>query len=126
MVYRKNRDENVYVADAYSPVGSAFQAAGRSVSVFVEKFVVEDGRYQLVGVLGYFNRVFGTNQPALAKDTTVLLSGDFFGHFEYQFHQRIRRELLRAVKQHARLADVLDQTLVPGAEIFPAISDRKL
>src|SRR6202162_69772 len=104
----------------------AFQAAGRSVSVFVEKFVVEDGGYQLVSVLGYLNRVFGTNQPALAKDTTVLLSGDFFGHFEYQFHQRIRRQLLRAVKQHARLADVLDQTLVPGGEILSPVSNWQL
>src|SRR5258708_24842498 len=33
-----------------------------------------------------------------------------------------RSQLLRAVKQHARLADVLDQPLVPGAEILP---DRK-
>jgi len=101
MVSRKNRDENVYVADACSPAGSRFKPGRRSVSVFVEKFVVEDGRCQLVGVLRYLNRVFGTNQPALAKDTTVLLSGDFFGHLEDQFHQRIRRQWLRAVKQYA-------------------------
>ena len=124
MVYRKNRDENVYVADACSAAGSRFKPDRRSV--FVEKFVVQDGRCQLVRVLGVVNRVFGTNQPALAKDTTILLSGDFFGHLEDQFHERICRQLLRAVKQYARLADVLDQTLIPGAEILPAVSNRKL
>src|ERR1700674_4452861 len=98
----------------------------RSVSVFVEKFVVEDGRCQLVRVFGFVNRVFGANQPSLAEHSTVLLSGDFFGHLEDQSHQRIRRQWLRAVKQYARLADVLDQALVPGTEIFSAVSNREL
>src|ERR1700676_5739988 len=122
--YRKNREENVYVADACRRTRLAFQA-GRS-SVFVEKFVVEDGRCQLVRGFGFVSRVFGTNQPALAKDTTVLLSGDFFGHLEDQFHERIGRQLLRTVKQYAGLADVLDQALVPGAEILPPVSNRQL
>src|SRR6266404_5485248 len=126
MVYRKNRHENVYMADACGAAASRFKRGRRSVSVFVKKLVVQDGRCQLVRVFGMVSRVFGTNESALAKDTTVLLSGDFFGHFEDQLHQRIRRQLLRAVKQHARLADVLDQTLVPGTEIFPAVSNRKL
>ena len=126
MVYRRNRDENVYVADACTAVESRFMTGRRSVSVFVEKFVVEDGRRQLVRVLGFINRVFGANQPSLTEDTTVLLPGDFLGHLEYQFHQRIGWQLLRTVKQYARLADVLDQALVPGAEILPAVSNRKL
>jgi len=102
----------------------AFQAV-RS-SALMEKLVVEDGCRQPEGVLGIVNRVLDTDQPPLAKYIAVLLSGDFFGHLEDQFHQRIRRQLLRAVKQYARLADVLDHALVPGAEIFPAVSNRKV
>src|SRR6266481_5827264 len=98
---QENRDENVYVADACNAVGSRFMPGRRSVSVFVEKSVVEDGRCQLVRVLGFINRVFGANQPSLTEDTTVLLSGDFLGHLEYQFDQRIGRQLLRTVKQYA-------------------------
>src|ERR1700688_1934350 len=82
LVYTKNRDENGYGADACNAAGSRFKPGRRSVSVFVEKFIVEDGRCQFVRVFGFVNRVFGTNQAALAKDTTVLLSGDFFGHLE--------------------------------------------
>jgi hypothetical protein len=107
-------------------VVSLFNPGRRSLSIFVEKFVVEDGRCQLVRVLGMVSRLFGTNQPALAKYVAVLLSGDFFGHLEDQFHERIRRQLLWTLKQYARLADVLDQALVPGTEILPAISNRKL
>src|SRR5271157_2639879 len=81
-------------------------------SVLVEKLVVEDGGRQPESVLNIVNRVLDTNQPPLAKYIAVLLAGDFFGHFEDQFHQRIRRQLLRAMKEHARLADVLDQALV--------------
>jgi hypothetical protein len=48
MVNRKNRDENVYVGDACNAAGSRFKPGRRSVSVFVEKFIVEDGRCQFV------------------------------------------------------------------------------
>src|ERR1700675_423613 len=94
-------DENVYGAGAFSAAGSRFKPGRRSVSIFVEKFVVEYGRCQLVRVLSLVNRVFGTNPAALAKDTTVLLSRDFFAHLEDQFHQRSRRQLLRGVNQDA-------------------------
>src|SRR5260370_34287969 len=69
----------------------------RTVSVFVEKFVVVDGRWQLVKVFGFVNRVFGTNQPSLTEHTTDLLSGDFFWHLEDQCHQRIWLQLMRDV-----------------------------
>ena len=97
MVYRRNRDENVYVADACTAVESRFMTGRRSVSVFVEKFVVEDGRRQLVRILGFVSRIFGTNQPPLAKYTTILLSGDFFGHLEDQLHhvRRVQHGLSR-------------------------------
>src|SRR6266446_7097335 len=84
-----------------STQSTRFKPGRSSVSVFVKKFVVEDGRCQLVRVFGFVNRILGTNQPSLTEDTTVLLSGDFLGHLEYQFHERIRRQLLRTVKQYA-------------------------
>lgn len=105
-------------ADGHSPV--AFQAL--EFSVLVEKFVIEDRGRQRESVVDIFHRVLGPNQPALAKYIAVLLPRDFFGHLEDQFHQRVRRQLLWAVKQNARLADVLDLALVPGAEIFAAVS----
>src|SRR5271157_2944594 len=92
----------------------------------MEKLVVEDGGRQPESVLDIIHRVLDTNQPSLAKYIAVLLSGDFFGHLKDQFHQRIRRQLLRAVKQYAGLADVLDHALVPGTEIFAAVSNRKV
>jgi len=95
-------------------------------SVFVEKLVIEDGGRQSKSVLGIVNRVLHPNQPPLAKYIAVLLAGDFFGHLEDQFYKRIRRQLLRAVKQYPRLADVLDHSLVPGTEIFSAVSKRNL
>jgi hypothetical protein len=102
-----------------------FSFAGRSL-VLMEKLVIEDGRCQLMSVFSILNRIFAANQPALAKYIAIFLAGDFFGHFEDQFDQRVRRQLLRALEKYARLADVLDQTFVPGTEIFSTVSNRKL
>ena len=95
-------------------------------SVFVEKFVVEDGGRQRVRVLGIVQRILDTNQSSLAKYAAVLLTGDFFGHLEDQFHQRIGGQLLGAVKQNARLAYVLDYAFVPGVEILSTVAHRKV
>jgi hypothetical protein len=94
--------------------------------ILMQKFVIEDGCRQFVRVFDIFNRTFAANQPALAEYIAVLLAGDFFGHLEDQFYQRIRRQLLRSLEQYARLADVLDQALIPGTEIFPTVPNRKL
>src|SRR5580698_8834381 len=91
----------------------------------MQKFVIEDGCRQFVRVFDIFNRTFATNQAALAEYVAVFLAGDFFRHLEDQFYQRIRRELLGSLEQYARLADVLDQTFVPGAEIFSTVSNWK-
>src|SRR6266446_5374245 len=118
--------EHMFKRAVNSRDGLRCMCSGVCRSVIVEKLVVEDGGRQPECVLDIVNRVLGTNQPPLAKDAAVLLSGDFFGHLKDHFHQRIRRQLLRAVKQYARLADVLDHALVPRAEIFAAVSDGKV
>src|SRR6266851_2560659 len=117
----KAADKSVHPTRLVRRMGS-----GVCRSVIVEKLVVEDGGHQPECILDIVNRVLDSNQPPLAKYAAVLLSGDFFGHLEDHFHQRIRRQLLRAVKQYARLADVLDHALVPGTEIFSAVSNRKV
>src|SRR6266851_337672 len=116
----KAADKSVHPTRLVRRMGS-----GVCRSVIVEKLVVEDGGHQPECILDIVNRVLDSNQPPLAKYAAVLLSGDFFGHLEDHFHQRIRRQLLRAVKQYARLADVLDQAFVPGTEILAAVSDGK-
>src|SRR5208337_1772873 len=95
-------------------------------SVLVEKLVVEDGSRQHVRVLDIVKRVLGANQSSLAEYAAVLLARDFFRHLKDQFHQRIRRQLLRAMEHYARLADVLDQAFIPGMEIFSTIPNRKV
>src|SRR5229473_5082911 len=117
----KAADKSVHPTRLVRRMGS-----GVCRSVIVEKLVVEDGGHQPECILDIVNRVLDSNQPPLAKYTAVLLSGDFFGHLKDHFHQRIRRQLLRTVKQYARLADVLDHALVPGTEILAAVSDGKV
>ena len=105
-------------------VVSAGMPDARDAESVFEKFVIEDGGHQPKSTRGIASRSLVVNQPSLAKNAAVLLSGDFFGHFKNQFHQRICRQLFRPEKQYTRLADVLDRSLVPGMEIFPPVSDR--
>ena len=89
----------------------------------VEKLVVQNRGCQPERVLGVIDRVLDANQPSLAEDAAVFLSGDFFRHLKNQLDQRIGWQLLRAMKHHSRLADVLDHALIPGAEVLSPISN---
>src|SRR3954452_25571615 len=58
-----------------------------SGSVVAQELVIEYGRRESdqFGVA----RIFAANNSSLAEHTAVFLAGDFLGHLEYHFDQRV-------------------------------------
>src|SRR5208283_1810738 len=126
-VYRPKQDTNVPKAE--------IPQLRRQKTSLADEFVVHDGSGQSA-VRGFgdwsvfpllfisiFRRVRSrsgiigclvADDPALAQDVAVLLSGDLFRHLKYHFDQRIHRQGLWSPKQQTRLAEVVDRPLIPG------------
>jgi hypothetical protein len=113
-----------YVGAGLYPLEAGQVPARTRTKLFlVEKLVIENRSGQSERVFGILDGVLYANQSSLAKNSAIFLSGDLFRHIENHFHQRIGRELLRPMKHDSRLADVLNDSHVPGAEILAAITD---
>src|SRR5262249_21854081 len=65
-----------------------------------------------------------TDHSALAQHGAILLSGNFLRHLEHHFYECVSRQILWSLKQHAGLAQVVDNSFMPAAQIFDAIPDR--
>src|SRR5580700_2776998 len=97
------------------------QGAGVRSSVVMKKLVVKNRRCQFMSVFDILNRIFAPNQPALTEHIAITLARDLLRHLEDQFNERVRRQLVGSFEKDSGLADVLNQTFVPGAEIFSPV-----
>src|SRR5579864_441884 len=88
----------------------------------MKKLIVKDRSRKLI-LLRSLGRLFHSRDASLAKYFAVLLAGNFFRHLEHHLHQRILRKALQATHQCARLAEVSNNALAPGAEVFHPIAD---
>src|ERR1700756_3986776 len=91
----------------------------------MDEFVIQDRNGKLKFRL-FFAAIFHADDAALAENFAVLLSRDRFWHLKYHFHQSIFGKALLTAYEHARLAQVLDNALIPCSQIFHAIPKRSL
>src|SRR6267378_944106 len=125
--------ENLWVGSNHlgaleKALNQAFTSRSRARGSFLlrlalaEEFVVQDRSSQHRALFRGM-RLLRADQPSLAEHGAVFLAGDFLRHLENHFDKRIGRQLLRSIKQHAGLADVLNYAFKPGAQIFDPEAD---
>lgn len=85
--------------------------------ILTQEFIVQDRSSEHGSVFRYF-RFLGSDQSSLTQHGAVFLAGDLFWHLKNHFDERVSRKLLRSMEQNAGLADVLNRTFKPCAQIL--------
>jgi hypothetical protein len=91
------------------------------IAGLVNEFIVDD-RSRQRGTVFAWSGFFEAHHAALAHDIAVLLAGDFLRHLENHLNQGVHGKLLRTVEQDSTLADVFDDSFIPGAGLVHAIA----
>src|SRR5579863_8390584 len=90
-----------------------------------QKFVIEYGSSETHAVLIGL-RFTRADNAALAQYATVLLARDFFRHLENHLDESVVGQGFRTVQQHAGLAQIVNDSFVPVAQVLDAVAHGRV
>lgn len=95
----------------------------------MQKLVIQNAGSQCrtgVPFLLILSGLFSASDATLTQNRAIFLSGDLLGHFKHHFYECFFREALRSMKEEAGLAEIVNHSFMPAAQILYAVSYRSL